>query len=125
MDKMNRLLEIVRDQPRVFGVRLAAAIYRGNRLVSYGFNSAKSHPFQKKWARHPEAIYTHAEIDAIRNALKREEDIHRCTMYVARIVNDAPALANPCSGCWSAIKAFGIKQVIWTLAGSGTESYTR
>lgn len=125
MDKMNKLLEIARDQPLIFGVRLAAALYKGNKLVSYGFNSTKSHPFQKRWAYHPKAIYTHAEIDAIRNALKRDEDLDRCTLYVARVVNGQPALANPCDGCWSAIKAFGIKQVYWTLNGHGTGIYTR
>lgn len=120
---MNRLLEIVRDQPKIFGVRLAASLYRGNRLVSYGFTSPKSHPFQKRWAKHPKAIYTHAEIDAIRNALKREEDLTRCTLYVARVSSQGQALAFPCEGCWGAIKAFGIKQVRWTLEGSGVGSY--
>lgn len=123
MNKMKKLLEIARDQPRVFGVRIVAAIYKGNRLVSYGFNSPKSHPFQKRWAKHPEAIYTHAEIDAIRNALRRDEDLTRCTLYVARWTNQGQALAEPCDGCRAAIKAFGISQVSWTLEKDGIGKY--
>ena len=117
---MRRLIDIARDQPKVFGVRIAAALYRGNRLVSYGFNSPKSHPFQKRWAKHPEVIYTHAEVDAIRNALKRDEDLTRCSLYVARTTLQGQALAYPCDGCWSAIKAFGIRDVYWTEEKHGT-----
>ena len=123
MNKMKKLLEIARDQPRVFGVRIVAAIYKGNRLVSYGFNSHKSHPFQRQWAPHPEAIYTHAEVDAIRNALKRDEDLTRCILYVARWTNQGQALAEPCDGCRAAIKAFGIKKTYWSLKDAGVGSY--
>lgn len=125
MKHMDSLILIARDQPKVFGVKIASSLYRGNRLIAYGFNSLKSHPFQKRWAPHPEAIYTHAEIDAIRNALKRDEDLTRCTLYIARWTNEGQALAEPCDGCWSAIKAFGIRQVHWTIAKKGIGSYER
>ena len=120
---MKDLIAIARDQPRIFGVRIAASLYRGNRLVAYGFNKGKSHPFQKRWAKHPEAIYTHAEIDAIRNALRRDEDLSRCTLFVARWTQLGQALAYPCEGCWAAIKSFGIRQVRWTLDNDGFGNY--
>lgn len=123
MNKMKKLLDIARDQPKIFGVRIAASLYRGNRLISYGFNSLKSHPFQKQWSKHPEAIYTHAEIDAIRNALRRDEDLSRCHLLVARWTQLGQALAYPCEGCWAAIKAFGISQVSWTLEKDGIGKY--
>lgn len=115
MDKMNRLLEIARDQPKIFKVRIVAAIYRKNRLISYGFNSSKTHPFQKRWAAHPEALYTHAEVDAIRNALRRGADLTRCSIYVARWTDQGPACAKPCNGCQEAIRAFGIRRTYWSL----------
>lgn len=121
--KIDRLLQICQDQPKIFRVKMAAAIYKGNRLVSYGFNSEKSHPFQAKWSRHPEAIYTHAEIDAIRNALKRDVDLTRCNLYIARVTIRGQGLAEPCSGCHLAIKAFGLKNAFWTLDKSGIGSY--
>lgn len=114
MDKINKLLEIARDLPKVFGVQVVAAIYKGNRLVAYGFNKPKTHPFQRRWASHPLALYSHAEVDAIRKALKNGEDLTRCTIYVARWTNEGPAIARPCEGCMCAIKSFGFKQAYWT-----------
>lgn len=114
MNKMNKLLEIARDLPKVFGVQVVAAIYKGNRLVAYGFNKPKTHPFQRQWAPHPLALYSHAEVDAIRKAIKQEVDLTRCTIYVARWTNDGPAIARPCNGCMCAIKSFGFKQAYWS-----------
>jgi len=67
----------------VLGLRHPSTEGIGSSLMA--LISLKSHPFQKRWAPHPEAIYTHAEIDAIRNALKRDEDLTRCTLYIARL----------------------------------------
>ena len=37
-------------------IRFAAAIVRGNKIVSVGFNHMKSHPFQAKYAKNEMAI---------------------------------------------------------------------
>lgn len=105
---------MARDMPRAFGTRIVAAIYVKNRLVAYGYNQKKSHPFQRAWAPHPDAIFLHAEVDAIRHALRRQVDLTRATLYVARWTSRGQALARPCDGCWEAIKAFGIRRVWWT-----------
>ena len=51
-------------------IKFAAAVVHRNRIVSVGFNRMKSHPFQAKYAKNSEAIYLHAEIHSIKNALR-------------------------------------------------------
>jgi deoxycytidylate deaminase len=92
--------------------RLSACIVKGKRLISIGVNKRKTHPLQWKFSKHEEAIYLHAEIDAIINA---KEDIRGATMYVARVMkNGECGLAKPCEGCQRAIQFFGIKKVYYT-----------
>ena len=92
--------------------RLAACIVRKRQLISVGFNKKKTHPLQWKFSKCDEAVYLHAEIDAIINA---REDIRGATMYVLRVMKDGKTgLAKPCEGCARAIKHYGIKRVYWT-----------
>ncbi|NDB61641.1 hypothetical protein EB001_24855, partial [bacterium] len=49
-------------------IRFAAAVVYRNKIVSVGYNRRKSHPFQAKFAKNPEAIFLHAEVHAIKNA---------------------------------------------------------
>jgi deoxycytidylate deaminase len=91
--------------------------------VSYGFNSRKSHPLQYRYSKHEKATCIHAEIDAIKNALRRVtvDQLRGAFLYVARAKSPAPGkaktlkgLAKPCIGCARAIGAFGINNVHWT-----------
>jgi hypothetical protein len=88
-----------------------------------GFNKKKSHPFQRKFSKHEEAIYLHAEIDAIKNALKNvdAETISKSTLYIMRVKYEdmnakrfVRGLSKPCEGCSRAIAQFGIKKVYYT-----------
>lgn len=82
-----------------------------------GFNSRKTHPLQARFNAHnPKAICIHAEVDAIRQAIRLHgSDLSDFKMYVARVHRDgSPACAKPCKGCQSAILAFNIKEVTWT-----------
>jgi tRNA(Arg) A34 adenosine deaminase TadA len=84
---------------------------------AYGWNSKKSDPLAAKYGRHPDAIYPHAELAAIKNALRvmEPEELHSCTMYIARVLkNGETALAKPCTGCQRALLEFGIGNVEWT-----------
>lgn len=103
--------------------RLAAILVYKNEVLAIGYNKRKSHPFQRQFAKHEEAIYLHAEIDCIKNALRLydEEMISKATMYVLRVKrpdDDHKAfvrgLAKPCCGCERAIAAFDIKKVYYT-----------
>jgi len=102
---------------------IVASIYISNRVVSYGFNSRKTHPLQYKYSKNPSAICIHAEIDAIKNALRvvNAEALLSSTLYIARAKSPGPrkpktlmGLAKPCEGCARAIAAFGIRNVFYT-----------
>ena len=97
--------------------RLVAAVYRKNRLICVAPNLYKSHPLQARFGRVPEAIFLHAEVNAIRLSLREVEieDFPSLTMYVGRVLkNGSLALAKPCAGCRSAIQAFGIRKTFYT-----------
>jgi len=103
--------------------KFAAAIVSRNRIVSIGMNSMKSHPLQAKYGKNPHAIFLHAEIAAIKNALREVEvdDLSKCDIYITRVKKEKPftnkfvwGLAKPCIGCERAIAEFGLKRVIYT-----------
>lgn len=103
--------------------RLAAAIIKNNRIISFGINRKKSDPLQAKYCKNKEAIYLHAEIHSIKNALKNfdVDELRGSTMYICRVKRPTQyskkwvwGLAKPCSGCSRALAEFGIKNVIYT-----------
>jgi deoxycytidylate deaminase len=110
-----------------FGVRnqfkMAAGIaYRGN-LLATGLNSFKSHPMMRQWGKNEDSIFIHAEVDAIKNALKimSHRELAKCDLYIARVKRPntdrhmwVPGLAKPCQGCQRAIAAFDIRNVFYT-----------
>lgn len=121
MDYMWTALDLARRNPVRDLPKMAAIIVdKKGMVVSYGMNSRKSDPLAAKYGRHPDAIYPHAELAAIKSAvdyfrLDGLEELYECTMYVARVLkNGEPALAKPCIGCQRAIQEFGITNVEWT-----------
>jgi len=112
---------IAKDLPRVGKARVAACITYKGRLVSIGVNSSKSNPLAKHYGHNEHAIYTHAELAAIKNALKTVEldKLQYCVLYIgrAKLIDNQwqTGLAKPCIGCQRAIAEFGIKHVEWTL----------
>ena len=104
-------------------IRFAAAVVYRNKIVSIGYNRNKSHPFQAKYAKNPEAIYLHAEVHAIKNALRElsVEELKNTELYISRVKKPAAGdkhfvwgLSKPCAGCARAIAEFGIKRTIYT-----------
>lgn len=105
-------------------VWIAAALVYRNKIISYGVNQMKSHPYQRKYARNPEAIYWHAETSAIYIADKKIgfDKFKHSSLYVTRVKYDSSdkikfisGLAAPCDGCLRCIREYGIKEVIYTL----------
>lgn len=93
----------------------AIAYDKRGRIISIGTNSyVLTHPLQARYARKsgsPDAVYIHAEIDAIVRA--RGKPIHR--IFVSRMDgNGNYVMAKPCKACQLAIKDFNIKYVEWT-----------
>lgn len=104
----------VQDLPRMGAVICDSRGY----VWGQGMNTRKSDPLAAKYGRHPDAIYPHAELNAIKTALWRYKGINlsEMTLYVARVKKDGtPALAKPCTGCQRAIMEFGIGNVEWTV----------
>lgn len=120
MDKFDLLTKIASTLEPVGNSRIAAGIFYKNNLISLGTCKYKSHPFQKRFGKHSEAIYLHAEIEAIKLAIKELDttDLQKYQLYIARtkIINNkfVWGLAKPCIGCQRAIATFNIKDVYYT-----------
>jgi tRNA(Arg) A34 adenosine deaminase TadA len=114
--RLQELLVIAADVSRFRKTKHAAALYLGNRLISIGVNQLKTHPLQARFGANQQAIYLHAEIHAITNALKRIslETLADTTLYVAGLRNGKPRLSKPCTGCTRALQHFNIHDVHWT-----------
>lgn len=112
----------------VANARLAAAVVYRNDIIAIGTNKKKTHPFQRRFAKHDMAIYLHAEIDAIKNSMRylSLSELAKSTLYISRArYMDSEAhptpdklvrgLAKPCEGCMRCIATFGIKNVCYTV----------
>jgi deoxycytidylate deaminase len=104
-------------------VKLAASLVFQNEIISVGYNSLKTHPMQKRFSKNIEAIFKHAEVDCIVNALRHVDsaDLERATLYVYRVkklTKDhnywSDGYSEPCSGCKQAISHFKIKKVVYS-----------
>jgi len=125
---IEKLFTLARDVVPVAASRIACKIVIGNREISYGFNSRKTDPFQKKYGKNKNAICIHSEVMAIKNALKRldQNDLKNATLYIARAKKiDGKfvyGLARPCLGCQRAIAAFNIKNVVYSCDNGEIET---
>ena len=115
--------EEIEEPVRCF--RLAAGIIHKNILVSVGTNSYKTDPFQARFGSTIHAIHLHAEVSAIKSALRRLsiDDLQKATLVVVRVkkkdhnkVYNA-TMAKPCIGCQRCIAEFGIRSVYYTTDG--------
>jgi tRNA(Arg) A34 adenosine deaminase TadA len=122
---LSNLIEVATATPRVSSSKLAAAVVYKNRIISYGVNSYKTSPFQKKYGKNEHAIFLHAEIAAIKNALRHlsQEQLSRSKMIVCRINNVGLAMSKPCLGCQRALAEFEI-QTVWYTTAQGIQLLT-
>lgn len=109
----------IRNNQFKFGV----GIVHKNNLIATGVNSYKTHPLMAQWGQNKDSIHLHAEIDAIKNALKliTPSQLTKCDMYIVRVKRPESnsntwvhGLAKPCKGCRRAIANFGLKNVYYT-----------
>ena len=70
---LDTLAKVAAANPGLREKFAAAVVYR-NRIISVGMNSMKSHPLAAKYRKNPHAIFLHAEVAAIKNALREIED---------------------------------------------------
>jgi len=124
---MKMITDLAKDHVPGNGIKkkakLCAIITIRNKLVSIGFNSDKTHPFCARFAKHKEAIYSHAETQCIHRALKgiNPEDLKKATIYIGRVKGkkDDWGLAKPCAGCMGAIKHYKLKRIVYSLDING------
>ena len=126
MKIMNFTRRLAIDNPGVNKrMKLAASLVIKRDVISVGVNVMRSHPIQKKFGKNDEAIYLHAEINAIVNSLNHvdKDDLRKADLYVYRVKKDptdpkrkhwVDGLSCPCEGCMSAIDAFKIKRVVYS-----------
>ena len=118
------LTRLAIENPGVQGrFKMAAGIIYKKHLIATGVNSYKTHPMMIPEYYRDGQIYLHAEIDAIRNALKliTQDQLTKCQLYVVRVKrpngksrNWIHGLAKPCPGCQRVVANFGIETVFWT-----------
>ena len=103
--------------------KLASAIVYKKYVISTGVNSYKTHPIMNGEGYKDGQVFLHAEMDAIRNALKLIDlnQLAQCDLYVVRVKRPnykskewIYGLAKPCPGCTKAIANFGIKNVFYS-----------
>jgi tRNA(Arg) A34 adenosine deaminase TadA len=127
------LKKIAIDNEGVQGrFKLASAVVYKKYVIATGVNSYKTHPLMNGEGYKLGQVFLHAEIDAIKNALKLidTEQLAQCDLYVVRVKrpnykskNWIYGLAKPCPGCTKAIAGFGIKNVYYSE--NEDESWTK
>lgn len=104
-------------------VPMAAGIVYKKHLIATGVNQPKTHPLMLTEGYRNDQRFRHAEVDAIRNALRlvTAEQLKRCELHIVRVKRPHIAskawvhgLAKPCEGCANVIENYGIKKVYWT-----------
>ena len=122
--------KVAQDVMPVSNARIASAVVIGNNVVGLGRNSYKTHPLQAKYGTTEHNIHIHAEIDAIKNSLKRVsvDELSKATLYISRMKKRdrkrgfISGLSAPCAGCMGAITDFGIKRVVYSLDDRGFQT---
>lgn len=120
---MLRLAKRQATQSQFKRARVGAVICKGDRILSSGYNQIR----YTKYLQRPFPESVHAEQAAIVKLLKEQRfhDLIGATLYVCRIGRDgAIRLARPCPACNAAIKAVGIKRVIYTINDGTTGEYS-
>ena len=127
MSRHDNIIEMLKimaaDNVNDIGARLAACVTYKGKVVSFGLNQLKSHPFQLMYGKNKDSLFLHAEVDAIYRATKRlsTHELTKSTLYVARVKRASSTaqgfvngLARPCIGCARCIATFGLKRVVYT-----------
>src|SRR5690606_27379722 len=67
---INELFTLARDKERVSNARIVAALVYKGKIVSYGFNQMRTSWVQRRFKKNPHSHFLHAEVDAVKNAMK-------------------------------------------------------
>lgn len=94
------------------------AVYRGQ-VIGIGCNTNKTHPYQAKYNKLRDDIWTehkaHAEIACLNQIKHMDLKWSKVKLYIFRTRYDKPyGMCRPCSACMGAIKDIGIKNIYYT-----------
>ena len=108
--------------------KLGCVVVNKHHVISTGHNSqSKIHAIQakidqKRFGGFYHRGCVHAETDALIPLIKDNVDLTNASIYIFRAhKNGSNALARPCPGCESLIRACGIKKVYYTTENSYTK----
>jgi len=111
----------------VAAAKISALVVHRGEIISVGKNVAKSHPFQARYSKNLQAIFWHAETNAVFSALRAgtsDRVLKNATLYIARVKKDhSYGLAKPCNGCRSCLTRFNIGRVVYTNESGFEELY--
>lgn len=102
-------LAIKHAKNSVENFRHGAVIAHGNRVISSGVNSYKTHPTYGVGTLKT----LHAEAQAIKRAVSSGMNLRGATIYVAR-TGHVSRMSKPCAGCQALIKKHGIAKIVYT-----------
>lgn len=107
-------------------IRIGAIVALGRKVVSFGFNSRKTHPIQKRLNRYRFGKHfyfddgeIHAETMAIISAAKQNIDVSKCSIYVFRLDSLAEGksgMCRPCAACMELLRRNKVREVNYTTA---------
>ena len=112
---MTRLLREATKNKPVFRARVVAAVVYRGKIIAIGKNQNKTHPEAAKYCKHEDAIFLHAEVDAINRAKKKMPCLSKTQIFVLRIRQDGTVGNSlPCLGCASCIEEHKVSQINYT-----------
>lgn len=108
-------------------VHIGCIVTEGNRIISSGFNSMRSHPIQKILDKErfdadtPHCL--HAESMALIPLMnKKNINWKKCSIYVYReLKNGQLGMCRPCASCEKLIRSMGIRRICYTTSSGYTE----
>lgn len=103
------------------GPKIGAIVVEGNRILSSGFNSNKTHPLQHRYNiyRHFEDYKNskpleHAEVAALSSLIGKEIEWDRISIYIYRENDKGQKMCcKPCAACERLIKDLGIRNIYY------------
>ena len=119
---LKALTKKLEEHHPVFRARIVAAVVVNGKIVAYGKNQNKTHPVAARYGKHEEAIYLHAEVDAIIKARKRVKDLSKAELFVLRkYANGDYGMCAPCEGCSRCIADNNIQKITYSNAEGNLE----
>lgn len=117
---LRRAIKLALNHPETgIDYRHAAVLAKGNRIISYGVNSSRTHPSAPSghWTR-----TLHAELAAllpfgtVRYRPGTRSELAGVTLYIARVdARGKPAMSMPCKFCHILIRKSKITRIVYTV----------